>query len=124
MSRPKKCRKICGIPKCCQFGPTETIRQGTAETEQNAVEMTFDEYETIRLIDYLGYNQETCAHQMGVARTTVQAVYNEARKKLARVLIEERNLNIRGGNYVVCPRAESCVSKKGCGHGGCGCGKE
>ena len=62
--------------------------------------------------------------QMGVARTTVQYVYNEARKKLARVLIEERNLNIRGGNYVVCPLAEGCTSKKGCGHGGCGCEKK
>lgn len=108
MPRPKKCRKICGIPKCCQFAPV------TAADNAEAVEMTYDEFETIRLIDYLDYNQEQCAQQMGVARTTVQAVYNEARKKLAKVLIEERALNIRGGNYVVCPRAESCSSKKGC----------
>ena len=49
--------------------------------ERIAVEMTLDEYETIRLIDLLDYTQEECAVQMGVARTTVQSVYNEARKK-------------------------------------------
>ncbi|MGN0702916.1 MAG: DUF134 domain-containing protein [Lentihominibacter sp.] len=114
MPRPKKCRKICGIPKCCQFGPMKQDAD-----EQDAVEMTLDEYETIRLIDYLGYNQEMCAQQMGVARTTVQAVYNEARKKLSMVLIEGRLLYIKGGNYIVCPRTESCATKRGCGHGSC-----
>lgn len=113
MPRPKKCRKICAIPKRCGFGPLDSA------ADDGKVEMTFDEYETIRLIDYLGYNQETCAKQMGVARTTVQAVYNEARKKLAQVLIDGKLLNIKGGNYVVCPRAESCSGKKGCQHESC-----
>ena len=140
MPRPKKCRKICGIPKCCRFGPMnqsaaepdcESTGAGTMQNIEeayrdvhDAVEMTFDEYETIRLIDYLGYNQEMCAQQMGVARTTVQVVFNEARKKLALALIDSRFLYINGGNYVVCPMTESCDSKKGCGHGSCSyCGK-
>ena len=52
MPRPKKCRRICGLPKRCRFGPLD----GDAQAE--VVEMTVDEYETIRLIDRLGYNQE------------------------------------------------------------------
>jgi predicted DNA-binding protein (UPF0251 family) len=36
--------------------------------------MTVEEYETIRLIDLLGYMQEQCADQMHVARTTVQRI--------------------------------------------------
>lgn len=112
MPRPKKCRKICAMPESCAFGPT-----GGARAEE--IEMTIDEYETIRLIDGLDYTQEMCARQMGVARTTVQAVYNEARKKLALMLTEGRPLSIKGGNYAVCPNAEGCSNKKGCGYEGC-----
>ena len=60
MPRPKKCRKICGIPKCCRFGPMnqsaaepdcESTGAGTMQNIEevyrdvhDAVEMTFDEY--------------------------------------------------------------------------------
>lgn len=42
-----------------------------------------EEYEALRLMDYLGLNQEEAAAQMGVARTTVQRIYAQARRKLA-----------------------------------------
>ncbi len=61
--------------------------------------MTLDEYETIRLIDLMGFTQEQCAAKMQVARTTVQAIYNEARRKLAETLVNERELRIEGGEY-------------------------
>lgn len=120
MPRPKKCRKICGIPESCRFGPVsqeEGPGAGAGELSgKDAVEMTLDEYETIRLIDLLDYTQEECAVQMGVARTTVQSVYNEARKKLALVLTEGKYLSIKGGNYVVCSRSGSCPGRKKCCH--------
>ena len=124
MPRPKKCRKICAMPKSSGFGPLGSDKNisagcGCKEDENNMIEMTLDEYETIRLIDLLGYTQETCAQQMGVARSTVQAVYNEARKKLAQVLIEGKFLDIKGGNYIVCPRAEHCKNKRGCQYENC-----
>ena len=112
MPRPKKCRRICAIPENRGFGPLD-------KDPDDTVEMTLDEYETIRLIDLLGHTQETCAQQMGVARTTVQASYNEARKKLAQGLIEGKFLVIKGGNYVVCPKAANCRNKRGCGKSGC-----
>lgn len=113
MPRPKKCRKVCAMPQSCAFGPMAGARA-------EEIEMTIDEYETIRLIDGLDYTQEMCAQQMGVARTTVQAVYNDARKKLAQMLIDGRPLTITGGNYMICPNAEGCHNKKkGCGNGGC-----
>lgn len=113
MPRPKKCRKVCAMPQSCAFGPM-------AGTRAEEIEMTIDEYETIRLIDGLDYTQEMCAQQMGVARTTVQAVYNDARKKLAQMLIDGRPLTITGGNYMICPNAEGCHNKKkGCGNGDC-----
>lgn len=108
MPRPKKCRKICGLPKRCNFGPLD----GNADDEM--IEMTVDEFETIRLIDHLGYNQENCSRQMGVARTTVQAVYNSARRKLAEALVEGKLLVIQGGNYRICPQGGTCCKKGGC----------
>ena len=38
--------------------------------------MTLDEYEAIRLLDLENLQQEQAAAQMGVARTTVQLIYN------------------------------------------------
>ena len=61
--------------------------------------MTVDEFETIRLIDHQGLTQEECARQMNVARTTVQGIYDRARKKLADALVEAIPLTISGGKY-------------------------
>ena len=51
--------------------------------------------------------QEEAAAQMGVARTTVQRIYAQARRKLAVFLVEGRPLQIGGGSYALCPQ-ESC----------------
>lgn len=113
MPRPKKCRRICSVPERNTFGPQD----GTAS--EGVVIMSVDEYETIRLIDYLGYNQEDCSAQMGVARTTVQAVYNVARCKLAESLVDGKQLIIQGGNYTVCPNGGGCCKKGGRKNGNC-----
>ncbi len=106
LARPQKCRRICALPGCETFEPAN----GGAG---DPVEMTLDEYETIRLIDLLALTQEEAARQMGVARTTAQAVYDAARRKLAQVLVEGRKLVIRGGSYALCPHAEACCGR-GC----------
>ena len=41
---------------------------------------------------------------MGVARTTVQRIYAQARRKLAVFLVEGRPLQIGGGSYALCPQ--------------------
>jgi len=76
--------------------------------------MTVDEYETIRLIDLQGFTQEECAKQMNIARTTVQGMYNDARKKLAESLVNGKVLRIEGGDYKLCDGLE-----KSCGCSGC-----
>ena len=83
MSRPRKCRKVCCMPSVSRFGPL-----GGCITDADPVQMTVDEYETIRLIDLEGMNQEACAAHMNVARTTVQGIYLEARRKIAQALVE------------------------------------
>ena len=78
--------------------------------------MTIDEYEVIRLIDLEGLNQEDCSEQMGVARTTVQGIYANARKKIADSLVNGKILLIEGGEYKLCEgKGNGCG--KGCCHG-------
>ena len=93
MPRPTKCRRICAVPKLDEFGPLHL------QKEQEPVVLSVDEYEVIRLIDSLEMNQEECAAQMEVARTTVQAIYTSARRKIADALVNGRLLKIVGGNY-------------------------
>ena len=97
MPRPMKWRKVCCLPERNKFGPLDVIMD-----EKNYIRMTVDEYETIRLIDLLGYTQEECAKQMNIARTTVQGIYSEARRKLAESLVNGKVLLIEGGEYRLC----------------------
>ncbi len=99
------------MPGCGRFGPKEPCG-----AEGPAVAMTLDEYESVRLIDLLGMTQEQCAAQMDVARTTAQAIYNSARVKLAECLVNQRELKIGGGDYILCEnKGEDCPRGYGCG---------
>lgn len=106
MARPVKPRRVCAMPAIAEFAPLPPCA--------GQVEMAVDEYETIRLIDHLGLSQEECAAQMGVARTTAQAVYGSARRKLADALVNGKRLLIQGGSYDLCPKAHSCPGKPCC----------
>jgi predicted DNA-binding protein (UPF0251 family) len=109
MPRPRKWRRVCCMPESDRFGPLDSdINQ------EHFVTMTIDEYETIRLIDLEEFTQEECAKQMNIARTTVQGIYNDARRKLAESLVNGKVLRIEGGDYQLCDGAE-----KTCGCGGC-----
>ena len=66
MSRPRKCRRVCELPRTLMFFPEDD------KNREQAVILTVDEYETIRLIDKEGLSQEQCGQFMQVARTTVQ----------------------------------------------------
>lgn len=105
MARPKKCRRVCQLPDTKEFIPA-----GKTACD-NAVILTVDEFEAIRLIDFQNLSQEECGVNMQIARSTVQGIYNDARKKVAIALVEGRPIRIEGGDYQVCD-----------GNGGhCGC---
>ena len=97
MPRPCKRRRIGAAPECRRFGPWPP-RDGA----RSILAMTLDEYETVRLMDREGLTQAQCAERMAVARTTVQAIYATARKKLARCLTDGAELWICGGTYALC----------------------
>ena len=55
MARPYKARRICSVPTIDTFGPLN-------QEMDSAVELTLEEYETIRLIDWLDCTQEAVSY--------------------------------------------------------------
>ena len=106
MPRPQKARRICCYPDYWSFAPDQ-------DTANDTVTLSLDEFETVRLIDYQSKTQEQCAQEMNVARTTVTAIYDAARKKLARALVEGRRIVISGGNYTLDNTFSEEIARKG-----------
>ncbi len=112
MPRPRKCRKVCRLPDNTAFFPENG---GTGA----AVIITVDEYETLRLIDQVGLSQEECGTYMDIARTTVQQIYTNARRKLAEALVQGLPFRIEGGDYRLSEAAGEdchCISCRSCHH--------
>lgn len=108
MGRPSRKRRVCMDP-----GPKKFILEN-GTTHDEIINITVDEYETIRLIDLEGVSQEECAVRMDIGRTTAQAIYNSARAKIAEALIMGVPLYIEGGNIEICEGNAGCpkCSKK------------
>ncbi len=104
MARPVKQRRVCELPETIEFGPSNKENLIT-------VEMSVDEYEVIRLIDHLHLTQNECSQQMNVARTTVQAIYDNARGKVSDAIVNGKKLIIQGGNYTLCSESRFCCGK-------------
>lgn len=88
------------------------------ENDKNGnVVLTVDEYEVMRLLDYMGFSQEKCAERMNVSRTTVTRMYESVRKKLAEALVMGREILIEGGDVMVCSGIKpECVNEPNCCH--------
>ena len=104
MARRQQCRRIGAYPNCWLFSPEEG--EGT-------VLLSLDEYECIRLLDREGLTQEQCAASMGVGRTTVTAIYDSARRKLAEALVAGKALRIGGGSYSLHTTVPADLPEKG-----------
>lgn len=105
MPRPQRCRRICAPPEHTRFIPED----GDAE----AVVLSLDEYESLRLMDHEGRTHEQCAAIMQVSRTTATEIYASARRKVAEAIVNGRALVIEGG------RVRLCENTGRCEHGGC-----
>ena len=96
MPRPIRCRRIEQMPVFRSFSPDDAEAQET-------VRMTVDEFEALRLLDGEGLTQEACAERMNVARTTVTAIYDSARKTVADAIVHGKRLLITGGRCEFAP---------------------
>ncbi len=111
MARQKILRELQELPIVKGFRPMWLRpRYGRAIT------LHLEEYEVLRLIDYEGLVHEEVAGLMKVSRPTVTRIYESARKKLSKALVEGRSFYIEGGeikiteNHYLCEACNRRVS--------------
>lgn len=109
MARPRKPRRVAFLPGVTYFKP-----QGIPLRLLEEVRVSVDEVEALRLKDLEGLEQEEAAQVMGISRQTFQRIVDEARRKVAEVLVTGKALRIDGGDYELAPIHFHC---RRCGHG-------
>lgn len=95
MPRPRKSRKIFRPPLISGYIPFGSSK-GIAES----IFLLYEEFEAMRLADYECLSQQEAADYMEVSRPTFSRIYDMARQKLAKALVEGLTLNIEGGNVI------------------------
>ena len=90
--RPKKTRWIKCLPGERCFKPRcKSLR------ELEAVSLSLDEFEAIRLSCLEGMKQEDAAKKMKVSRPTFSRIETSAHKKIADALVNIKVIKIEGG---------------------------
>jgi len=106
MARPVNRRSIEKPPLMEGFKPF-----GIPLRHLESVVLLFEEYEAVRLADYLSLSHQKAARRMNVSRPTFTRVYEKARCTLSAALVEGKALLIEGGNY----QTNDCWNRcKGC----------
>lgn len=88
--RPKSVRKVLSAPPAGAFVPKDSVPAGE-------VCLHIEEYEALRLCDYLMLTQQQASLRMGVSRPTFTRIYASARSKIATALAQGLMLRISGG---------------------------
>jgi predicted DNA-binding protein (UPF0251 family) len=94
MPRPKRKRNVTHPPMMEGFKPF-----GIPITDLEPVILFFEEYEVIRLLDYMGMTQLEAAKEMDVSRPTLTRIYEKARRSIAEAFVEGKAIFIEGGDY-------------------------
>lgn len=93
MPRRRRLRKIVAPPNFKGYKP-----YGSNTNERSAIELLYEEYEAIKLADYDLMNHLEAAQLMGVSRPTFARIYESARRKIAKALVETREIKCVFGN--------------------------
>jgi len=94
LARPVKLRCVAQLPTAALFRPV-----GLAANVLQQVCLSVEEIESIRLKDFEGLEQESCAQRMHISRPTFHRIVGSARKKLADALINGKAIQVKGGNF-------------------------
>ncbi|MFA5145181.1 MAG: DUF134 domain-containing protein [Candidatus Omnitrophota bacterium] len=101
VGRPKKYRIVRQDPRISQFSP----RGKPGRPDE--VELSMDQFEAIRLADYMGLGQKEAAKSMRISQQTFSRVLKKARKSLANGLVNGAAIKIQGGSYIISSRENS-----------------
>ena len=93
MARPKKNRIVQIPPVFAGFRP-KSLQFGSADL----VIFSIDEYEAIRLVDYVGLTHLEAAKEMSISRPTLTRLIDKARIKLAQFIVDGKIISIEGGS--------------------------
>ena len=96
MSRPRRKRRITCYPEANYFKPA-----GIPIRQLQQIILSFEEFEAVRLKDFLGKDQKEAAVQMGVSQSTFHRILIEARKKIAEAFVMSKAIKIEGGNFIM-----------------------
>lgn len=92
--RPKKKKIVQDGSKTGHFSP----RGKPGRPDEMLVAM--EEYEAIRLHDYLGMQQKEASEMMGISQQSFSRLVREARKKLADAIVNAKIIRISGGDFI------------------------
>ena len=89
MPRPRLCRRIRFSPHIIYFKP-----QGVPLRFLEAVSLSLEEIEAIRLKNVRNFDQNECAKLMNTSQSTFQRILSSAYKKIAEALIKGKAISI------------------------------
>ncbi|MBN1366910.1 MAG: DUF134 domain-containing protein [Dehalococcoidales bacterium] len=104
MGRRQLWRKVSSLPQVTYFKPA-----GIRMDELEEVKLLVEEAEAIRLKDLEGLEQEECAQNMNISRSTFSRLLDIARHKVAGALLNGKAIRIEGGNYEMAVRRFRCL---------------
>lgn len=93
MPRRKHLRKIVEPPRFSSYHP-----KGGQKQAKEPVLLLYEEYEAIKLADYDGLHHHEACRLMGISRPTFARIYESARQKIAKALVEVREIQAVYGN--------------------------
>ena len=115
LARPKRLRRLAYAPPALFFLPSRSERR---PAPKDAVTLTMDEFEALRLADLECHSQEQAARKMDISRATFGRIVESGRSKVARALVHGRRLEISGGAFMYgrggqlkCPRCKCRQTK-------------
>jgi len=94
VGRPRKKKLVQQEPVIEHFSPRG--RPGRPDE----IVVSVEEYETIRLADYLGMDQKGAAKMMDISQQSFSRIVRTARKKVSDAIVNAKIIRIEGGDFI------------------------
>jgi uncharacterized protein len=94
MSRPRMMRRIRGRPNSSYFKPA-----GIRMIDLEETEISMEEFEAIRLVDFEEVPQEEAGRKMNISQPTLSRILKTGRKKIADAIVSGKAIKIRWEHF-------------------------